>query len=327
MTARMRQRSIFALLGILIVGVVMEPRLCLADSASSAPHATQQEARANPGMYSSAAVGPDWLTTTGNVKVTFAVASPIQSELEGLVIWTQTDGGTVEFDGRLANKGCVYDVEGVYTGGGGGGGGGGTVPPWYSAFDDRLDARIYLQVNNDGFDDDYVVISETGTLTVTVQGGSSSTDYTIQLQTSSCMCFDGQNGPSTKSDTVKGQGGSKSFTLYGKSVGLATITASCSSPSGVSGTNVTAIVGPRIEADLVDEPPQGATYASGINTSTIKLYLNSKQVSPSITSITNGVHISYVPRRNEVNTGSNTISASVKDNAANSQSAGWGFSL
>jgi len=87
-----------------------------------------------------------------------------------------------------------------------------------------------------------------------------------------------------------------------------------------------------IDADIVDEPPTGATYASGVKQSSIKMQLNNgTQFVPTITTITNGFHVHYVPARTELVTGSNLVKLWAKDNAENEGADPdptlWAFSL
>ena len=90
------------------------------------------------------------------------------------------------------------------------------------------------------------------------------------------------------------------------------------------------VYGP-IEADLTDTPPDGATYASGINTNSVVLKLNGTNVAPAITNIANGIHVYYKPTTNElVFPGNNTIEINVKDKAGNPTGPDpftWTFSL
>jgi hypothetical protein len=68
-----------------------------------------------------------------------------------------------------------------------------------------------------------------------------------------------------------------------------------------------------IEADVVDEPAEDATYASGVNKESILLRLNNKAVTPTVTKIKNGYRVQYVPADGEVVEGSNTVSLRVRD--------------
>ena len=73
---------------------------------------------------------------------------------------------------------------------------------------------------------------------------------------------------------------------------------------------------PSIDIDVKDKPPTGATYASGINPSSIILKLNGVEVTPTITPITDGYHIHYTPSLAVLNPpGQNTVSLIVRDYA------------
>ena len=126
-------RLAFVVAGIAAIAIGTVPGTSRGDSTFSDPHSSRGDARANPGVYSCEVDGPDWLTTLGKVKPTYAAANPVQSKLEGMVVWMKdkTSGGTVRFDGRLAGQGCIYDVEGDYLDPGEG------KAKWYSSFDNR----------------------------------------------------------------------------------------------------------------------------------------------------------------------------------------------
>ena len=72
----------------------------------------------------------------------------------------------------------------------------------------------------------------------------------------------------------------------------------------------------NIEADLLDEPPDDAIYASGINPDSIVVNFNGVIVTPTITDIAGGKHVFYSPTYDELNIpGDNTVEITVRDNA------------
>jgi len=71
-----------------------------------------------------------------------------------------------------------------------------------------------------------------------------------------------------------------------------------------------------ISADVVDRPPQGKTYASGVNENSIVLKLNGTEVTPTVTAIPGGARIRYNASPGELNSpGTNTVTLAVRDNA------------
>ncbi len=118
-----------------------------------------------------------------------------------------------------------------------------------------------------------------------------------------------------------------SYTTKFQTVGTKTITVTC----GNSSKQFTTYVYGIIEADLKDEPPAGATYASGIDDTQIWVRLNDNTISPTLTSIDNGYRLSYTPAPNELNIpGTNTVKVSIKDKAGNQNSpnpATWSFTI
>jgi hypothetical protein len=98
-----------------------------------------------------------------------------------LVIWAQTDKGNVMFQGRSTGWGCVYDVQGGYTGGGGGGGQRNRPNSWYSEFADN-GPRIVLQINGPGTGSNVVLPGNNGgTLSVWVFGVAGTAPVTVSL--------------------------------------------------------------------------------------------------------------------------------------------------
>ncbi len=72
-----------------------------------------------------------------------------------------------------------------------------------------------------------------------------------------------------------------------------------------------------IEADIVDNPPAGATYYSGIDDTTVVLKLNESVVGADTQLIANGMHVHYQPRRTDLVAGPNKIELFGKDRAGN----------
>lgn len=62
-----------------------------------------------------------------------------------------------------------------------------------------------------------------------------------------------------------------------------------------------------IQADVVDRPPSGSTYASGVNQNSIVLKLNGTVVTPKIDPIQDGYHIYYEPTSGQISSGTNTV--------------------
>jgi hypothetical protein len=103
------------------------------------------------------------------------------------------------------------------------------------------------------------------------------------------------------------------------------LTVACGNGPAVTDTvdvHVTTPPFPPIEADIVDEPPTGSTFASGIDQSSIVLKLNGNRVTPSIAPIQNGFHIYYVPSANEVHSGPNLVELEGSDNAVGDGTVG-----
>jgi hypothetical protein len=88
-----------------------------------------------------------------------------------------------------------------------------------------------------------------------------------------------------------------------------------------------------IEADVIDKPPEGKTFASGVDPQSIRLYLNDKLITSgiNITSIDFGKHIKYTTNVFDLKIpGMNEIILKVKDQAsandtANSVEHNWSF--
>lgn len=121
--------------------------------------------------------------------------------------------------------------------------------------------------------------------------------------------------------------GTLSYATKFQTVGTKIITVTC----GSSSKQITTYVYGIIEADLKDEPPAGATYASGIDDTQIWLRLNDNNISPTLISIDNGYRLSYTPASNELNIpGTNTVKVSIKDKAGNQNSPNpttWSFTI
>jgi len=185
------------------------------------------------GTYAAQDAAPDYMTTTDpqgrTLKVTDGIALPVCPSDEGKVVidWNSTSGPTAAFVLRTTGWGCAYTVFGTWVGGGAGPGG--EPATWYSGFDAENSARIVLEVNEDGVDDDWVPLGGGGTLKVRVLGGPSA-NYTVRLEAGSGVCFNGEGGPSTIDVTVAGNGDEYQYTpvvLYGQSEGDTNIYASC----------------------------------------------------------------------------------------------------
>ena len=182
------------------------------------------------GTYAAQEAAPDYMTTTDplgrTLKVTYGIAAPLCPSDEGKVVidWNLTSGPTAVFVLRTTGWGCEYTVYGVWDETGSG-----EPATWFSGFDAENSARIVLEVNEDGQDDDWMPLGGGGTLKVYVMGGLS-TDYTVRLQAGSGICFNGEGGPSTIDVTVAGNGNEYQYTpvvLYGQAEGNANIHASC----------------------------------------------------------------------------------------------------
>jgi hypothetical protein len=118
---------------------------------------------------------------------------------------------------------------------------GGTPAPWQSWFNNDNNACITLEVNQPGPNDNYLALGGTATLTVAVQSGSSSTNYTVGLWSA------GGNGTpagnvtlSTSSVTVAGGGGAQTITISGATTGYVTISGTAS--NAATGTVSAAVV-------------------------------------------------------------------------------------
>ena len=75
-----------------------------------------------------------------------------------------------------------------------------------------------------------------------------------------------------------------------------------------------------IEADIVDRPPQGATYASGIDPDSLTVALNDYPKAVTKTTISEGIHIRYETLPGDLLSGTNTVRVMVWDRAKNETS-------
>ncbi len=207
------------------------------------------------GTYTASIPSPDDLTTTGgNLKVTGGTATATQPDADGKVVLDKksTSGATAVFVNRATGWGCFYSVNGVFVGSAG------TVAAtWQSWFTNDNSACITLEVNQPGPADNYVAYGGTKTLTVTVQGGSGSTNYTVGLSCSGNGTPAGNVTFSSSSVTVAGGGGSQTLSISGQTTGYVTITGTAS--NAATGTVNGAVV-------QVDIQRNGATI-SGETTS------------------------------------------------------------
>ncbi len=193
---------------------------------------------AHIGRYSSEGPGPDYLTTTESgkaLKVTDGSAAAENPDVAEKIYFDakETNGATACFSGRTpaeqeanaamkpgrsAHWGCMYTVNGEYTGSGG------AVPSpdtWTNKFKDK--PRIVLEINDDGDADNIVPSGGSGTLTVTLKGGSAGLQYTVSLSSSPNNIVE----IVTTSFSLAGEGGTRVINLNGLSAGVVTITASC----------------------------------------------------------------------------------------------------
>jgi hypothetical protein len=176
---------------------------------------------AHIGRYASNVPSPDALTTTEagkNLEVTYGTGVAERTEDAGQVLFdsAESNGATAVFTGRSTNWGCMYIVVGIYVGPGHG-----SAQTWTNKFKDK--PRIYLEINNAGDADNYIARGGTGTLTVTLKGGSSGIGYTVALGVSSDTIVD----LSSCTFTLNGEGGSKAFTLRGKNPGTVSFSVLC----------------------------------------------------------------------------------------------------
>lgn len=123
------------------------------------------------GKYDSQVAAPDKLTTTDGNKsltVTGGDAAPDRPLDQGKVRHTAMDGATITFDGRSTGWGCTFTVKGVYV-----------IEAanaaevrsarrnkeknkWTSTFEEEDNARLVLEINEDGPADDVVLMGNSG---------------------------------------------------------------------------------------------------------------------------------------------------------------------
>jgi len=133
--------------------------------------------------------------------------------------------------------------------------------------------------------------------------------------------FSGVNFDWSFGDGSTGQGAATVHAYSAAGDYSATVTARCANGLGVAvsdsvAVHVTVPPFPPIEADIVDEPPSGSAFTSGIDPMSIVLKLQGNIVTPSITPIANGFHIYYVPNANQVQSpGFYTVELEASDNA------------
>ncbi len=148
--------------------------LCLGATSSTTVYGT--------GSYAAGIAAPDRLTTTGvfQAMIVSGSAFPVRPYDRGKVVWDekQTSGATAVFVMRSTGWGCLYKVWGV--------GAGADLKyaksrPWDSRFKNDDNACITMEVNQPGPADNYLALGGTATLTVGVQGGSSTTNYVVGL--------------------------------------------------------------------------------------------------------------------------------------------------
>lgn len=169
---------------------------------------------------------PDYMTTTDGdrvLKVTRGVAAPSFPGDVDMVHFSPelSANGTAVFTGRTVGWGCKFDVWGVWVGTGGGGAG--DAAEWHNKFVDI--PRIILEVNGEGVDDNFIPFGPNGgTLTIRLEGGSSSTSYEIHLSTNPAGSPAGEIGFGQNPVPVYGNGQAQ-VTLEGIAPGFVQIAA------------------------------------------------------------------------------------------------------
>jgi len=165
--------------------------------------------------------------------------------------------------------------------------------------------------------------SEIGTLSFSLIGWGGS----------ACEIYDPSTGHKVLSVPVPTTGLQKDFAIvtndsfnsYGSTTITGTFTWNSQKVKGQSGAQDVVKVFPVavIEADVVDRPPTGATYASGIDPNDFNDYsvrLNGYSISPTKTTISNGLHFRYEAHSEELVSGTNTVSVTLFDRATNETS-------
>lgn len=138
----------------------------------------------------------------------------------------------------LRDGDSLYRVCGGYTDGGGGGGGGGAAPGWAADYN-RGEARLLLEINDSGVDDNIIDLGANGgTLTVTVTEPSG--DHTVSLTPAGEGAEPGQVGLATTSVTLSESTPSATIDLEGIDVGGIKITGST---DGLNDATVSGSVG------------------------------------------------------------------------------------
>ena len=221
---------------------------CLAVAASSSVWAASSTTPVfTTGAYVAGDAAPDYLTTTdtggnGSLQVTGGNAAPIRPSDQGMVVldWSLTSGPTAVFVMRSTGWGCFYSVNGTYVSSSVGSGGSGAPPTWESWFDNDTNntVSIALEVNGPGDADNSIAVGGSGTLTVTLNGGSASLQYNVSLNASPGGIVGLSSGI-----TMPGGGSSQTVPLTGVAPGTVTITASCSDASPGSATVSATVVG------------------------------------------------------------------------------------
>ncbi len=158
------------------------------------------------------------------------------------VVTQQGTGQVHVADVTLRSGDSLYHVSGEYIGGGGSAGSGGTPAGWTADYNNGA-PRILLEINGTpSTDDDYVAYGNNGgVLTITLAGGSSSTNYTVNLSSAPSGNPGGQVGFATNSVTLAG-GDSKQVALSGLAIGDATITGTEANSLATSGSVLAHVV-------------------------------------------------------------------------------------
>jgi hypothetical protein len=174
------------------------------------------------GSYSELDAAPDVLTSKPPTESNYTLevktgnAFPEFMGDDEQVHMTSHSGGTATFSGRTTGKRCGFKVDGIkiYAGPGGGPG---QPPPWHNEF--YAVARIKLEINAEGDDDNFIADGDDGaTLFVKIEGGASSSTYHVEFATTPQGSPAGEVGFEPTYINLSG-GGSGSVTLKGLAPG------------------------------------------------------------------------------------------------------------
>ena len=145
------------------------------------------------------------------MKATGGTATATQPDADGKVVLNKEKykRGNRRVCKSRHRLGMLYSVNGVFVGIAG------TVAAtWQSWFTNDNSACITLEVNQPGPADNYVAYGGTKTLTVTVQGGSGSTNYTVGLSCSGNGTPAGNVTFSSSSVTVAGKAAARKRSAF-----------------------------------------------------------------------------------------------------------------